>query len=61
ADPATLGFASVVVRREGIFRELGPLRACLGDPAWDDGAVAVWRLAPAVSVTPGSATPAPGP
>lgn len=44
ADPATLGFTTVVAQREGPLRELGPLTTCLGKPTWDDGAVAVWRL-----------------
>lgn len=44
ADPSAAGFRTLVARREGPLRELGPLRACLGDPAWDDGAVAVWRF-----------------
>ncbi len=43
-DVAAAGFHSVVARREGALREMAPLRACLGEPAWDDGVVAVWRV-----------------
>ncbi len=63
ADPGAVGFRTVVARREGALRELGGLRACLGEPAWDDGAVAVWRFdrprtspatpAPRATATPG--------
>jgi hypothetical protein len=69
ADPATVGFRTVIARREGSLRELGPLRACLGEPAWDDGAVVVWRIADggvpgaAAASAPGEGAPpaVPGP
>lgn len=51
-DVAAQGFRTVVARREGSLRELAPLRACLGEPAWDDGQVAVWRLDPPAAPTP---------
>ncbi|MDP2306210.1 MAG: hypothetical protein Q8P18_09315 [Pseudomonadota bacterium] len=44
ADVASVGFHTVVARREGALREMAPLLACLGKPSWDDGVVAVWRL-----------------
>jgi hypothetical protein len=44
AAPASLGFRTVIARREGPLRELGPLITCLGPPTWDDGAVALWRI-----------------
>lgn len=56
-DVAAYGFTNVVARREGALRELGPLRACLGEPAWDDGAVALWRLSPGAGVAGDEAAP----
>jgi hypothetical protein len=57
-DLAAMGFRDVVVRREGVLRELGTVRACLGTPTWDDGSAALWVL-PAPS--PPASPPGPGP
>ncbi len=43
-DVGAFGYRNLVVRREGALRELAGLRTCLGEPAWDDGHVAVWHV-----------------